>query len=160
MLVEEVKLPLEFRDVQTAHLMDWQPERAHALFDQFIHDVANLIGAPVHAETQPKLAEKQIADRASAKPTTSQSTTRGKDTNDKSRPKNVPAKEIIGKDGAPMVLIPTESFLMGSTKAEVDRAIQDSIRELEIDQQTGENWYKPELPQHKSPHRCVLSGQV
>ena len=57
--------------------------------------------------------------------------------------------EKTGKDGAPMVLIPAGSFLMGSTKDEVDRAIKDCIKELGKDQQTCEGWYNPELPQHK-----------
>jgi formylglycine-generating enzyme required for sulfatase activity len=48
-----------------------------------------------------------------------------------------------------MVLIPAGSFLMGSTVEEVERTIQDCVRELEVDQQIGESWYKPELPQHK-----------
>lgn len=56
---------------------------------------------------------------------------------------------ITGKDGAPMVLISVGSFLMGSTKDEVDQAIQACIKELKQDQQTCEGWYKPELPQHR-----------
>ena len=149
MLLEEVKIPLEFRDVQTAHLMDWQPDLDHAGFDQFIDDLAQKIGFPVHAESQPNPAENLLVDITSANPTTGQSTTRGKTTGVKSQPKDALAKQIIGKDGAPMVLIPAGSFLMGSTKAEVDRAIQDSVRELGVDQQSCEGWYKRELPQHK-----------
>jgi len=57
--------------------------------------------------------------------------------------------EKTGKDGAPMVLIPAGTFQMGSTNEEVDRAIQDCVKELEKDQQACEGWYKPELPQHK-----------
>ena len=57
--------------------------------------------------------------------------------------------EKIGKDGAPMVLIPTGSFLMGSTKDEVDRAAKDCVKEFGKDQQTCEGWYQSELPQHK-----------
>ena len=59
------------------------------------------------------------------------------------------AREIIGKDGAPMVLIPAGSFQMGSTKDEVDRAIQTCLKEYKKDQQTCEGWYKGELPQHR-----------
>ncbi|NGZ59227.1 MAG: hypothetical protein CV081_01825 [Nitrospira sp. LK265] len=149
MLLEEVKIPLEFRAVQTAHLMDWQPDHDHAGFDQLVHDLAQVIGAPVHAAPQPKAAEKLLADTTSAKPTTSEITTGSKTTRTESWPKADPAKQIIGKDGAPMVLIPAGSFLMGSTTDEVDRVIQDSVRELGRDQQTCEGWYKPELPQHK-----------
>jgi len=58
-------------------------------------------------------------------------------------------REVTGKDGAPMVLIPAGTFKMGSTKDEVDRAIRDCIKELKEDQPTCEGWYKPELLQHK-----------
>ncbi len=34
-------------------------------------------------------------------------------------------KEITGKDGAPMVLIPEGSFMMGTDAAEIDRLMQD-----------------------------------
>lgn len=58
-------------------------------------------------------------------------------------------REITGKDGAPMVLIPAGTFMMGSTKDEVDRAIRDCVKEEEKDQPTCEGWHKPELPQHR-----------
>ena len=58
-------------------------------------------------------------------------------------------REITGKDGAPMVLVPEGTFMMGSTKDEVDRAINDCVKELKKDKPTCEAWYKPELPQHK-----------
>lgn len=138
MLLEEVKIPLEFRDLQTAHLMNWQPEQDHAGFDQFIDDLAHKIGAPVSVEARPKPAEKHRADVTSAKPTTSQRPRRGKTTGAESWPKAGPSKQIIGKDGAPMELISAGSFLMGSTKGEVDRAIQDGVKEMELDQQTSE----------------------
>ncbi|MGE0642181.1 MAG: SUMF1/EgtB/PvdO family nonheme iron enzyme [Nitrospira sp.] len=145
MMLEEVRIPLEFRDVQAAHLMDRQPDQDHAGFDQFVEDLAHKIGAPVSAETQPKSAGKTIADTTSAKPTTSQSKARGKTTGAKSQPKDVPEKQIIGKDGAPMVLIQAGRFWMGSTKDEMERA----IRESGVDQQTAEGWFKPEFPRHQ-----------
>jgi formylglycine-generating enzyme required for sulfatase activity len=60
-----------------------------------------------------------------------------------------PLHEIAGKDGAPMVLIPAGTFMMGSTKGEVDRAINACVKELGQDQATCEGWHKAELPQHK-----------
>lgn len=65
------------------------------------------------------------------------------------RPEATLDREITGKDGAPMVLIPAGSFKMGTTKDEVDQAIRDCVKELGKDQQTCEDWHKPELPQHK-----------
>ena len=49
MLLEEVRIPLEFRDVQTAHLMDWRPEQEHHGFTQFIDDLTQVIGVPSSA---------------------------------------------------------------------------------------------------------------
>ena len=57
---------------------------------------------------------------------------------------------ISGKDGAPMVLISAGSFQMGSTKDEVDRAVQTCVKDTQKDQQTCEKWYLSELPQHKA----------
>jgi formylglycine-generating enzyme required for sulfatase activity len=53
MILEQVKIPLEFRDVQAAHLMDWQPEQDHAGFDQFLDDLGRVIGVPMTAVVQP-----------------------------------------------------------------------------------------------------------
>lgn len=64
-------------------------------------------------------------------------------------PKPPQVKTITGKDGTPMVLIPTGSFRMGSTKDGVDRAIKDCVRVLKKDQSICEVWYEPESPAHK-----------
>jgi hypothetical protein len=53
MLLDEVEIPLEFEHLQAAHLMDWQPELDHAGFDQFLDDLAGVIGAPVLPVVQP-----------------------------------------------------------------------------------------------------------
>ncbi|HWF61853.1 MAG TPA: toll/interleukin-1 receptor domain-containing protein [Nitrospira sp.] len=53
MLLDEVEIPLEFEHLQAAHLMDWQPELDHAGFDQFIDDLAGVIGAPANAAVHP-----------------------------------------------------------------------------------------------------------
>lgn len=52
MLLEEVEIPLEFEHLQAAHLMDWQSRQEHAGFEQFVHDLARLIGLPTKAGTQ------------------------------------------------------------------------------------------------------------
>ena len=61
MLLDEVEIPLEFEHLQAAHLMDWQPEQDHAGFDQFIDDLAEVIGPPV--------TQRQAAPALPAKPT-------------------------------------------------------------------------------------------
>jgi hypothetical protein len=60
-MLEEVKIPLEFRHVQGARLMDWQPDKEHAGFDQFIDDLGGGIGVPV--------TQSQATPALSAKPT-------------------------------------------------------------------------------------------
>ena len=61
MLLDEVEIPLEFEHLQAAHLMDWQSEQDHAGFDQFIDDLAGVIGPPV--------TQRQASPVSSAKPT-------------------------------------------------------------------------------------------
>ena len=53
MLLEEVEIPLEFEHLQAAHLMDWHPGQAHAGFDQFLDDLAGIIGTPLPPVVQP-----------------------------------------------------------------------------------------------------------
>ena len=86
--------------------------------------------APQSSERPQQLAMKQNAPLPQAQPT-----------------EKLPSA-ITGKDGAPMVLIHAGSFQMGSTQEEMDRAMKDCKR-LMLDQQTCEDWDKPELPQHK-----------
>jgi TIR domain/Cadherin-like beta sandwich domain len=61
MLLDEVEIPLEFEHLQAVHLMDWQPEQEHAGFDQFLDDLAEVIGVPV--------AQSQATPTSSAKRT-------------------------------------------------------------------------------------------
>lgn len=61
MLLDEVEIPLEFEHLQAAHLMDWQPDQEHPGFDQFIGDLAGVIGVPV--------TQSQATPALSAKPT-------------------------------------------------------------------------------------------
>ena len=48
----EVEIPLEFEHVQAARLMDWQPEEPHPGFDQFVQDIAQVLGPPSGAVVQ------------------------------------------------------------------------------------------------------------
>jgi sulfatase modifying factor 1 len=58
------------------------------------------------------------------------------------KPKEMP-KEIIGKDGAKMVLIPAGEFLMGTDKAEISKLIQ-----LAMDPEADASWFEDETPRH------------
>ncbi|MDE3117390.1 MAG: formylglycine-generating enzyme family protein [Nitrospirota bacterium] len=60
-----------------------------------------------------------------------------------------PGQEIVGRDGATMILVPQGSFWMGSTREEVDVAIQDCRMSQEVDEATCVGWYEDEMPRHK-----------
>jgi hypothetical protein len=45
-LIENVRLPLEFRRLQTANLIDWQRGTAHGEFDQLIGGIASTLRTP------------------------------------------------------------------------------------------------------------------
>ncbi|NGZ10802.1 MAG: TIR domain-containing protein [Nitrospira sp. LK70] len=51
-LLEEVEIPLEFEHIQVAQLMDWQLGKAHSGFDQFVEDIAQVVGPPSEADVQ------------------------------------------------------------------------------------------------------------
>jgi formylglycine-generating enzyme required for sulfatase activity len=70
MLLDEVEIPLEFEHLQAAHLMDWQPEQDHPGFDQFLDDLAGVIGVPSNAAIQsPPVTQSQELPYASTPPT-------------------------------------------------------------------------------------------
>lgn len=60
-----------------------------------------------------------------------------------------PGREIVGRDGATMILVPQGSFWMGSTREEVDVAIQDCRMNQDVDVATCVGWYEDEMPRHK-----------
>lgn len=69
MMLEEVKISLEFRDVQTAHLMDWQLGQTHVGFDQFLEDLVRLIGVSPSAGSHLPLVIQDSSPSLSARPT-------------------------------------------------------------------------------------------
>lgn len=70
MLLDEVEIPLEFEHLQAAHLMDWQPDQEHPGFDQFIDDIAQLIGNPTTSVIQqPPVTQSQAPPPAPSSPT-------------------------------------------------------------------------------------------
>ena len=58
-------------------------------------------------------------------------------------------KEITGKDGVAMVLVPGGQFWMGSSANDVDRAIEDCKTQLKKDEPTCRGWFAPEQPRHQ-----------
>ena len=50
-LISDVKIPLEFRRLQTARLVDWQPGSPHEEFDQFLSDLTRTLTVQSGAAT-------------------------------------------------------------------------------------------------------------
>lgn len=70
MLLEEVEIPFEFKAVHAAQLMDWQPEKAHSGFDQFVQDIARILGrsstTAIHRSSKEPLQKQPFAQRKSS----------------------------------------------------------------------------------------------
>jgi formylglycine-generating enzyme required for sulfatase activity len=49
--LDDIPIPLGFRQIQTARLLDWQDTGAHPEFDNVVRAVTNLLGAPPAEET-------------------------------------------------------------------------------------------------------------
>lgn len=61
--IEDVRIPLEFRRLQTARLIGWTPGRSHPEFDRFVNDVARTIGAdptPIVPEEEEVIPEPPV----------------------------------------------------------------------------------------------------
>jgi hypothetical protein len=54
-LIDDTKIPLEFRRLQAADLSDWQGETAHEQFDQLCESIEPKLSAPGHAVVPPPL---------------------------------------------------------------------------------------------------------
>jgi hypothetical protein len=52
-LIDDAKLPLEFKRVQTQFLRDWQDGRPHPGFDQLVRDIARVLGGKLVEESRP-----------------------------------------------------------------------------------------------------------
>ncbi len=63
-LIEEARIPLRFRPVQAASLVDWREDPSHPGFRQLVQAIAEIIGAPPPREKQeatPSELEEEIA---------------------------------------------------------------------------------------------------
>ena len=60
--VEEVRIPLEFRRLQTAQLADWQPGTHHAQFDQLLRDIEGMLGQAAVATRLTTEPETSLSD--------------------------------------------------------------------------------------------------
>jgi len=51
-LLEEAEIPQEFEHLKLMQLTDWRPNQDHVGFDQFVKDLAQVIGAPSKSKSQ------------------------------------------------------------------------------------------------------------
>jgi TIR domain len=49
-LIEETRIPLEFRHVQTANLAGWEPAMLHAEFEKLLRELEQLLGRPTQRQ--------------------------------------------------------------------------------------------------------------
>ena len=121
-MIDQVKIPLEFRRVQAANLTQWQGNEHDEAWEKLIHDLTTLLGEPA---TKASFNKKNIRE---AKPRSSKEGGRdtpqqgGKKIPAKSREVVVPSfHENAWTHPIPngMVLIPTGPFLYGDEKREV-----------------------------------------
>jgi hypothetical protein len=49
-LIEATRIPLEFRHVQTANLVGWDPAMLHPEFDKLLRELAQLLGRPTQRQ--------------------------------------------------------------------------------------------------------------
>lgn len=54
-LIDDVEIPLEFRRIQAARLVDWQGKSPHPEFDQLSEAISKVLGHPVSPETSKAL---------------------------------------------------------------------------------------------------------
>ena len=45
-LIEEVRIPLEFRRLQAARLLDWSGSTSHSGFESLVGSIAGILGKP------------------------------------------------------------------------------------------------------------------
>jgi formylglycine-generating enzyme required for sulfatase activity len=94
--IDDVRIPFQFRGIQTANLSDWQDLEPHEEFAKLVSALVELLGAP----------PRQTAQASNSTPATPQD--RGDDLS------------VINGLGMEFVPIPAGEFLMGTAAEEVD----------------------------------------
>ena len=62
-LIEEVKIPLEFRRIQAINLVDWKGQKTHPEVNKLIEDVESILGHPRVEKMKPTVIDKTGADQ-------------------------------------------------------------------------------------------------
>ena len=63
--------------------------------------------------------------------------------------RNPRLRDMTGKDGAPMVVLPTGEFWMGSTQVEVDRVVEQCMQTRMKEESDCRSIFQGELPRHR-----------
>ncbi len=59
-LIEDVEIPFEFRRIQAACLVDWDPVSPHTEFEEFVGSIGTMIGYPTTSENVEKAIDAHI----------------------------------------------------------------------------------------------------
>jgi formylglycine-generating enzyme required for sulfatase activity len=113
-LIEDVQIPLVFRQIQAAPLSDWQGRTSHPGFRQLVNAVSGIIGSePIDEKLMPKEVAK--SRRSLLIKWIGAGTVAA-----------VLAGVIlvITSDKKEMVLVPGGKFIMGNTEAEIKKALE------------------------------------
>lgn len=69
-LIEDVRIPLAFRRIQAANLVEWDGMSSHWAYQKLVNDISGILGPPPLelAKEQPKTVEQAALDKAEAVP--------------------------------------------------------------------------------------------
>jgi formylglycine-generating enzyme required for sulfatase activity len=102
-LIEDVRPPLGFRQMQAASLVNWRGEPDHPEFRKLLHAIESILGPPKGKEkAKPVVAPKALPKEILVSP---------------SKTQPPPESVLTNSIGMKFVLIPAGSFTMGSRLA-------------------------------------------
>ena len=110
-LLDEVRIPLEFRRMQAARLLDWHDTGPHPEFDKVVQAITAFLGPPPQ-QTAP--APVSVAPMRPPQPPPSSGS-------------DYPSR-LVNSLGMTFVLVPTGEFRMGSTDGEDDEQPVHTVR--------------------------------
>lgn len=116
-LIEEVRIPLAFRRLQAAHMIDWQGETSHPGLRQLVQSISALLSmAPRASRLLPATSRAGHARAFEERPTTAPP----------SSPAGSGHEILLDHPNAPeLVVIPPGTFMMGSPEDEDGRDMDE-----------------------------------
>ncbi len=101
-LIKEVKIPLEFRQIQTANLIDWQGQKTFPALDELIKDVESILGIPRKKLTDETLKRERKKSKAVDTKTKRESLTKKKTETKQFRQEEKPLINIVKFRSTPL----------------------------------------------------------